>query len=203
MTKPCNIINDKENNECLNQNVRSIPLAGDLSIDEDIARMIRVNQAGEYGAKRIYEGQISVLSNSEILPVINDMYKQELKHLEYFNNQIRSRENVRPTALQPLWHVAGWLLGASTALLGEKAAMACTVAVEEVIEEHYEKQLDRIKLYGVEKDLAEKIAIFKAEEVEHRDTGLKHEAELTPAYYVLTNFIKLASRTAIWLSERV
>jgi 3-demethoxyubiquinol 3-hydroxylase len=181
-------------------NRNNISLPGDRAAPEETARMIRVNQAGEYGAKRIYAGQLAVLKGKASAPVIQHMAEQEEKHLQSFNRMMTERK-VRPTMLQPFWHVAGFALGAGTALLGEKAAMACTVAVEEVIDEHYAAQLD--VLGEEEKPLKETIAQFRAEELEHRDTGLAHGAESAVAYPVLSEAIKSASRLAIWLSTRV
>ncbi len=167
---------------------------------ETINRMIRVNHAGEYGAKRIYAGQMAMLKNSPFLPVIRHMAEQEEAHLAYFSQQVVSRR-VRPTALFPLWHVAGYALGAVTAFMGEKAAMACTVAVEEAIDEHYAAQL--AVLGEAEVELKEKIAQFRAEEIEHKDTALAHNAEEAPAYMVLKTVIKEGSKVAIWLASRV
>ena len=175
-------------------------LPGDLGPEDLVARMIRVDQAGEYGARRIYEGQLAVLGRGPSGPTIRKMYEQELVHLEAFDELIAARR-VRPTALQPLWHVAGFALGAATALMGEKAAMACTVAVEEVIEEHYAGQADQ--LGRDEAALKEKIEAFRAEEIEHRDTGLAEGAEEAPGYLALTAAVKAGSRLAIWLSERI
>ena len=109
-------------------------LPGDLTQNEMVERMIRVNHAGEYGAKRIYEGQLSVLTDTKEGEVIREMEMAERRHLEKFSELIVKRR-VRPTVLSPLWHVAGYALGFATAKLGKEAAMACTVAVEEVIEE--------------------------------------------------------------------
>ena len=176
------------------------PLPGELSGDALIDRIIRVDHAGEYGARRIYEGQLAVLGRSRVGPVIRDMADQERKHLETFERLIVER-GVRPSALQPVWHVAGFLLGAGTALLGERAAMACTVAVEEVIDGHYASQAER--LGPDEEALKARIEEFRADELEHRDTGLAHEAEQAPAYRALSLFVKAGSRAAIWLAERV
>jgi len=175
-------------------------LPGDLSEKEKIARIIRVDHAGEYGAKRIYAGQIAVLGNNPVGEVIRHMAEQEEKHLAAFNELIAERK-IRPTVLLPLWHVAGFALGAATALMGEKAAMACTVAVEEVIDWHYHGQEE--SLGENEKDLREKISEFRAEENEHKQTGIAHGAENAPGYELLKAGIKSATRLAIWLSERV
>ena len=175
-------------------------LPGDLTPGQTLARMIRVDQAGEYGARRIYEGQLAVLGRSPAAATIRKMHEQELAHLETFDRLIAERR-VRPTLLQPVWHVAGFALGAATALLGEKAAMACTVAVEEVIDEHYADQAER--LGEDEPELKKTIEDFRADELEHRDIGLEHGAEGAPAYPLLSGAIKAGSRLAIWLSERV
>jgi ubiquinone biosynthesis monooxygenase Coq7 len=174
-------------------------LPGDKTSEEELASIIRVNHAGEYGARRIYKGQLAVLKKHK---QIQEMYEQELEHLQYFETQI-AKHRIRPTIMQPLWHVFGWTLGAVTAALGEKAAMACTVAVEEVIGEHYTSQLDVVKKYPEQKALYVKIAKFRDDELEHRDTGLKHDAEATFAYGALSTVIKGFTKSAIWLSKRI
>jgi 3-demethoxyubiquinol 3-hydroxylase len=176
------------------------PLPGDPTQEELVRRMMRVNHAGEYGAKRIYDGQLAVLKRSPVAPVIRRMAEQERRHLEAFEKLLPERR-VRPTALHPLWHAAGYALGAATAVLGERAAMACTVAVEEVIDEHYARQA--AKLGPEEGDLKALVEEFRRDELEHRDTGLAHGAEKAGGYPVLTAGVKAASRLAIWLSERI
>lgn len=175
-------------------------LPGDPTPRERLARIVRVDHAGEYGAKRIYEGQIAVIGKGRHGKTLRHMAEQELEHLHYFEKQLNRRQ-VRPTLLQPLWHVTGFLLGAGTALIGERAAMACTVAVEEVIEGHYEEQLKH--LGGEERELKDSILRFQAEEVAHRDIGLANEAEQAPAYPVLSAAIKAGTRAVIWVAERV
>ena len=175
-------------------------LPGDLTREQLIDRILRVDHAGEYGAVRIYEGQLAVLGRSPVGRVIRGMAAKEREHLATFSKLLPERR-VRPTALQPLWHVAGFALGAGTALLGAKAAMACTVAVEEVIDEHYAKQVEQ--LGDDESELRETCEQYRADELEHRDESLRHGAEQAPAYPVLTGAIKAGSRLAIWLSERV
>jgi ubiquinone biosynthesis monooxygenase Coq7 len=159
-----------------------------------------VDHAGEYGAKRIYEGQLAVLGRTKYGPLIEHMKAQEQVHLDTFSRLIGERR-VRPTALLPFWHVAGFALGAATALLGHRGAMACTVAVEEAIDEHYRAQEDI--LGDDEAELRADIARFRAEELEHRDTGLEHEAEQAPAYRLLSAAIKTGCKIAIKVSERV
>jgi ubiquinone biosynthesis monooxygenase Coq7 len=175
-------------------------LPGDPSRKEMIARILRVDHAGEHGAVRIYEGQLAVLGGRPAGAVIRRMAEQEQKHLQTFD-RLLPENKVRPTALSPLWHVAGFALGAATALLGERAAMACTVAVEEVIDEHYAAQ--SAQLGAEEPALKAVIDEFRQDEIAHRDEGLAHGAEEAPAYEVLRAAIKAGSRLAIWLSTRV
>jgi ubiquinone biosynthesis monooxygenase Coq7 len=177
-----------------------INLPGDRKHADAVARMIRVDHAGEFGARRIYEGQLAVLGDSPAGKIIRHMAKQEDEHLAAFEKLVVEK-SVRPTALHPLWHLAGFALGAATAALSEKAAMACTVAVEEVIDQHYEKQLD--KLGEDEPALRKMIAKFRAEENEHEHIGREHGAEDLPYYPVLRALIRAGSKTAIWLSERI
>jgi len=175
-------------------------LPGDPTPRERVERIIRVDHAGEYGAKRIYEGQLAILGRTKHGPTIEHMKAQEQVHLDTFSRLIGQRR-VRPTALLPLWHVAGFALGAATALLGHRGAMACTVAVEEAIDEHYRAQEDA--LGDDEAELKANIATFRAEELEHRDIGLENEAEQAPGYRLLSAAIKAGCKVAIRLSERV
>ena len=174
-------------------------LPGDPTPEEAVKRMIRVDHAGEYGACRIYAGQLAVLGKSSAAAAIEHMAEQERRHLGVFEQLVGDRR-VRPTALLPFWHVAGFALGAGTALLGEKAAMVCTVAVEDVIEEHYARQIEALD--GDEPELEKTFEEFRQEELEHRATGLAADAEQAPGYELLSGAIKRGSRLAIWLSER-
>lgn len=175
-------------------------LPGDLTREQLIERLIRVDHAGEFGARRIYEGQLAVLKDHPDAGVIRHMHEQELAHLRAFEKLMVQRR-VRPSALHPIWNIAGFALGAATALMGPKAAMACTVAVEEVIDEHYRQQ--QAQLGEDETELKTTIEKFRQEEIEHRDTGLEHGAEQATAYPVLSGAIKAGSRLAIWLAERL
>jgi len=174
-------------------------LPGDLTKEQMIARMIRVDHAGEYGAKRIYEGQLAVLGKSESSRAIKEMADAEMLHLETFDRLLVERK-VRPTVLSPIWHFAGFALGSATALLGEKAAMACTVAVEEVIEEHYKKQAKQLD--EEDSELRKTIEEFAEDEASHKNTALDHEAEEAVLYRPMVKAIKSGTRIAIWLSER-
>ena len=165
-----------------------------------LEQVIRVDHAGEYGAKRIYQGQLAVLRGTKHEDTIRHMQEQEQVHLDTFSRLIAQRR-VRPTALLPFWHVAGFALGAATAAMGARAARACTVAVEEAIDEPYQEQ--EARLGEDEPALREDIARFRAEELEHRDIGLANEAELTPGYRMLSAAIKLGCKVAIKVSEKV
>ena len=167
----------------------------------DPASMLRVNQAGEYGATRIYAGQLAVLGkNSAAAHVISRMASQEERHLKRFDALMAERR-VRPTVLQPLWNVAGFALGAATALISERAAMACTDAVETEIDRHYGRQL--AELGDSDPELSADIADFRAEELEHRDTARDHGAAETIGYPVLTAAIRAGCRLAIGVSKRI
>ena len=178
----------------------SSPLPGDGSTGADIHRMIRVDHAGEYGAARIYAGQLAVLRNTGGAEALRHMRDQEQVHLDTFNEMIAGRR-VRPTALLPFWHVAGFALGAITAAMGQRAAMACTVAVEETIDAHYTAQIGCLP--DREAPLRETLEKFRGEEREHRDIALANNAEQAPGYRLLTAAIRTGCRLAIRLSERL
>ncbi|XP_044741810.1 5-demethoxyubiquinone hydroxylase, mitochondrial [Chrysoperla carnea] len=165
--------------------------------------IIRVDHAGELGADRIYAGQMAVLGNTSSGTLIKHMWEQEKKHKAKFEDLIR-KHRVRPTVMIPLWNIAGFVLGAGTAVLGEKAAMACTVAVESVIVEHYNDQLRTLMTDpNVDKELLDVIKQFRDEEQEHHDTGLNEGAEQAPFYKGLTEVIKAGCKTAIAISKVV
>ena len=166
-----------------------------------LEEIIRVDHAGEYGATRIYEGQIAIFGkDTKIGRTIKHMADQEQEHIEKFQELIIS-QRVRPTLLLPLWNIAGYALGAGTALMGEKAAMACTVAVEKVIGEHYEEQTGLLK--EDQKKLKQTIKKFAADELEHHDIGIAHDAESTPGYKLLTKVIEIGCKTAIIISKKI
>lgn len=175
-------------------------LPGDPPPGEKIARILRVDHAGEYGATRIYAGQLDVLGRGRGAGVVRQMAEAEGRHLARFDALLRERK-VRPTLLHPLWTVAGYALGAATALLGERAAMACTVAVEEVIDEHYRHQAEMLE--GEDPALQETILSFRGDEIAHRAVAVAHGAEETPGYDLITGVVKTGSRIAIWLSTRL
>ena len=169
--------------------------------ESERAAMLRVDQAGEFGATRIYAGQLAVMgSRHPIAREIARMAAQEEQHRARFDAMLTARR-VRPTALAPLWDVAGFALGAATALIGPEAAMACTAAIETEIDRHYGAQLDRLDDHDPE--LKRTIEEFRAEEVEHRDAAIAAGAERAPAYPLLSAAIRLGCRAAIRLSERI
>jgi ubiquinone biosynthesis monooxygenase Coq7 len=166
------------------------------------ARMLRVDQAGEYGATRIYAGQLAVMgTRAPMSTQIAGMAQQEADHRARFDAMMAER-GVRPTLLQPVWSAAGYALGAATALMGPEAAMACTAAIETEIDRHYTEQLDALESDD-DTELRETISEFRDDEREHRDAALAAGAERTPAYPLLFNAIRLGCRVAIKLSERI
>ena len=168
----------------------------------DIERMIRVDQAGEFGATRIYAGQLAVLGDrGPHAAEIAGMAEEEARHRAEFD-ALMARRGVRPTALTPLWSAAGYALGAATALIGPEAAMACTAAVEEEIDRHYSRQLDALEESGADPELAAMISAFRDDERDHRDAALAAGAERAPAYPLLSGLIRLGCRVAIRVSER-
>ena len=167
----------------------------------DTASMLRVDQAGEYGATRIYAGQLAVLGDRHPASrQIARMAIQEQRHLAHFDAMLAQR-GVRPTLLQPVWEVAGHVLGAATALMSPQAAMACTAAIETEIDDHYSAQLDA--LGDGDAELSAAIAEFRAEELEHRDTAIAAGAETAAGYPLLSALIRAGCRAAIALSKRI
>ena len=163
--------------------------------------MIRVDQAGEYGATRIYAGQLAIMGDrTPAAREIAGMARQEERHRAFFDKLVADR-GVRPTLLQPFWNVAGFALGAATAAIGPEAAMACTAAVETEIDKHYSEQLQQ--LGDSDPTLSAAIAEFQAEEVEHRETALAHGAESAPGYPLMSALIRLGCRVAIATAKRL
>ena len=179
-------------------NFRDLP--GELSHADQIKRLIRVNHAGEFGAAQIYRGQLSVLRGTEIEPTLQRMYQQELRKLASLEELINQR-GVRPTILSPVWQRAGFALGALTAIMGKRAAMACTAAVEQVIDHQYAEQLERLR--PEDQDLSDVIERRQQEEEgEHEATALKMDAEHSPIYPFLSHVVKAGSRLTTFLSKR-
>lgn len=168
-------------------------------------QMIRVNHAGEYGATVIYKGQIDAFKlkkDEENLKLVKHMKEQEDEHFAYFDKKIKD-EKIRPTLMHPIWKVGGYALGFATALIDKKAAMTCTTAVEEVIDEHYQEQLNELNDDDSKVELKNKIKKFRDEELEHRDIGYEHMADNFIAFKPLSKFIKMTTKTAIAISKRI
>jgi ubiquinone biosynthesis monooxygenase Coq7 len=167
----------------------------------DVPAMLRVDQAGEYGATRIYAGQLAVLGDRhKSSALIAGMAAQEKQHLAHFDALLAAR-GVRPTLLQPFWAIAGHALGAATALISPAAAMACTAAIEDEIDAHYSEQLD--ELGDGDPPLATSIASFQADERAHRDAAIAAGAETSFGYPLLYGAIRAGCRAAIELSKRI
>ena len=167
-----------------------------------LGEFLRVNHAGERAAQTIYKGQLAVLKGHEHEAEIQHMMEQEIEHLETFD-RLLNEYKVRPSMLDPVWGVAGFALGAVTAAMGPKAAMACTIAVEEVIGEHYQAQVEALHAADQEPELKETLARFRDEELEHRDIARDHKGEEATAYPVLRKVIQTGCRTAIKIAEKL
>lgn len=175
----------------------------DSAVKPDRSQMIRVDQAGEFGATRIYAGQLAVMGDrGPHSAEIRAMAEQEEGHRAEFDALMAER-GVRPTALQPFWNVAGFALGAGSALIGPEAAMACTAAIEEEIDRHYTHQLDELEAEGDDPELADMITRFREDEREHLDAAMAAGAERAPAYPLFSAAIRLGCRAAIRLSQKV
>ena len=167
-----------------------------------IEEIIRVDHAGEHGATQIYRGQLAIFKeNTEFGKEIKEMADQEEIHKSTFDEYI-VKENVKPPALFPFWNLAGYALGLGTALMGKKAAMACTVAVEEVIGQHYEEQAEELSKRKLKPDLLKTVKKFREDELEHHDTGVEHQAEMTTGYVLLSKTIKQLCYTAIKITKK-
>ena len=167
-----------------------------------LAEYLRVNHAGERAAQTIYKGQLSVLKGHPQAAEIQHMMEQEQEHLDAFNTLLNDYK-VRPSLLDPVWGVAGFMLGAATAALGPKAAMACTIAVEEVIGTHYDRQVQDLKSRQEEPELVETLARFRDEELEHRDIAVDHDGRQAPAYGLMKAIIQTGCKTAIKIAEKI
>lgn len=172
------------------------------SAKEQIEQFVRVNHAGEFGARCIYEGQLKYTKDAKAYKLIHLMMRQELVHLNYFENQIRKR-NIRPTALLPLWRIGGYLLGCTSALMGTKIAMLTTEAVEEVIEKHYQKQIDYLANLKSDKELLNNIKQFQQDETEHKHIATEHGGKSSSFANSWTKLVKKICVYAINLSKKI
>lgn len=170
--------------------------------DNQIHKIIRVDHAGELGAKWIYEGQLRWMRDPETKNIIQHMYDQEIAHLAYFEGLIQQRR-VRPTVLMPLWKWVGRTAGAVSAMMGAKAAMACTEAVEDVIDQHYADQIKVLESsFPEESDLIQKIKQFREDECNHRDTAAEYNQHPSPTRKLVKKALKLGVLAAIKVSKR-
>ena len=170
--------------------------------NQRLAEYLRVNHAGERAAQTIYKGQLAVLKRHPQAAEIQHMMEQEQEHLDTFDSLLNDYR-VRPSLLDPVWGVAGFMLGAATAALGPKAAMACTIAVEEVIGTHYDHQVQDLQYRQEEPELAETLARFRDEELEHRDIAVEHDGQQAPAYGLMKAIIQTGCKTAIKIAEKI
>lgn len=185
-----------------------------MPITKKISEIIRVDHAGEMGAKVIYDGQILALKlkkDFKTLKIVEEMKAQEIEHFNFFDEKIKQKK-VRPTLMQPIWGVGGFALGFLTALIDKKSAMVCTTAVEEVIDEHYQEQIKELDfiIENIDensreefKNLQQNIKNFRDEEIHHRDVAYDNDARDFVAYKPLSNFIKFATKTAIIISKKI
>jgi ubiquinone biosynthesis monooxygenase Coq7 len=180
------------------------PRPGSGALKARLAEMLRVDHAGELGAVHIYRGQRAVLGeapgHARVAGQLAEMEGHEAEHLARFDRLLTERR-VRPTAMAPIWRLAGFALGAGTALMGDKAAHACTEAVETVIEAHYAGQIAEIE--ALEPELASELARFRAEELAHRDLAIEEGAREAPGYVLLSAVIRTGCRAAIKISEKI
>ena len=167
---------------------------------EEIDSILRVDHAGETAAAKIYDGQLAILKNTSVGPTIQHMKDQEQEHLDTFN-KLLVENNTRPTALLPIWNVMGFGLGIASAIMGEKAAMACTIAVEEVIGEHYAKQAEALD--EDRSELKATLIKFRDEELDHLETGVEYEGRQAPGYEIMKTIVQFGCRTAIKISEKI
>jgi len=169
-----------------------------------IEEFIRVDHAGERGAIKIYEGQLLALNtfvkDENLKKTIEKMKNHEKEHLDFFNKEIKKRK-IKPTKLLPIWDLLGIGLGFGSALMGKKAAMLCTASVEEVIDKHYQNQLDQ--LHSDEKNLKKKIKKFRDDELRHKDIAYKQGASKKGFYSIFDKIIKTGSKVAINISEKI
>jgi ubiquinone biosynthesis monooxygenase Coq7 len=174
----------------------------DASVADKIASIIRVDHAGEYGAVQIYKGQLQGARSQALRDQLQPLLDQEQKHKLLFEDLLKQHQ-VRPTLFQPLWHVGGYALGYLTARLGDKAAWACTVAIEEVIDGHYASQEKMLAEDSAHQELYHHIHQCRLDEMDHKEQGLSNGAEQAPAYFVLSTVIKGITKGAIFLSKRI
>lgn len=173
------------------------------SKDNILSQIIRVDHAGEYGAMRIYSGQIDACkykTDTSDKHLLEEMLLQEKKHLDYFSNEMKEK-SIRPTALMPFWHISGYMIGFITRMMGPNTAMLCTEAVEDVIDKHYAEQLKYLEDKNEDQDLKDTIEQYRLEELEHKNIAINNGSKNAPMYFVLRNIIKYICNSAIYASK--
>lgn len=170
-----------------------------MSVSKEIEAILRVNHAGELGAKQIYNAQRRIIGDDPNLVL---MANQEEQHLKTFT-QLMVENKVRPTLMQPLWHVLSYGMGAVTALMGKKAAHACTIAVEEVIVEHYQEQIDALNNSPEHESLREIIQTFQKEEEHHGEIAKDCGGLNAKSYPEISKIVKKITKLAIAVSKRI
>jgi ubiquinone biosynthesis monooxygenase Coq7 len=170
--------------------------------DKNDQQIIMVNHAGEYGALRIYQGQIDFTKSQKDKALLQHMLSQEQGHFDYFNNKI-AEKSLRPTALLPIWNILGYAAGSLSALMGAKASMLLTEGVEEVIIEHYQEQIDYLEQSDQKNAMLPHIKKFQQEEAEHKQIAIENDSHQTLFYNILSKAVKSSCRVAIFLSKRI
>ncbi len=169
-----------------------------------VEEFIRVDHAGERGAIKIYEGQLlalnTIIKNDELKKKIEEMQVHEKEHCDYFEKEIKKR-NIKPTKFIPLWDLLGVGLGFGSAIIGKKATMLCTASVEEVIDQHYQNQINQLQ--NDEKELKNKIVKFRNDELQHKDIAYEEGATKKGFYSIMDKIIKTGSKIAIGISEKI
>lgn len=173
-----------------------------FSNDKKIQEIIRVDHAGEFGAKRIYEGQIAYTKNSDDKKLIKHMLDQEAEHLEYFDNQIKNG-NARPTALAPIWNIFGYALGAISAKASNESAMLVTESVEKVIVDHYQEQIDYLNNVKSKNQLLTKIKKFKQDEADHIHIAIENNSANARLHDTISAIVKTFCKATIFLSKKI
>ena len=170
-----------------------------------LEEIIRVDHAGEHGATSIYKGTLDILNlfgDIETISIVQDMAEGEKKHVKEFNRLIKDK-SIRPTALLPFWKIAGYSLGALSAIHSKNAIMVCTEAVEEVIDKHYSDQIEELEQSGEEESLLNSIREFHAEEVEHEMIAREEMDEISPMMNIFKDVVKIGCKAAIKISEKI
>ncbi len=170
--------------------------------NDKIEEIMRVNHAGEFGAQKIYYGQLKFTKNIKDKIIIKEMLEQELEHLHFFENEIKHKQ-LRPTLLLPMWDIFGYMLGAVSGILGNRAAMVVTESVEEVIIEHYQEQIDHLSVHDKTNPLLGKIIKFQSDEAEHIEIAVKNDSRKSMLRSPISKLVQAVCHSAIMLSKKL